>query len=67
MLALLFRLFEPEPGGAVEVDGVDVTTVALQRLRGSLAIVPQVIDFVLCSVICALCCSCICIRDTDYE
>eukprot|EP00038_Savillea_parva_P006061 m.161407 g.161407 ORF g.161407 m.161407 type:complete len:1586 (+) comp12073_c0_seq1:309-5066(+) len=41
VLALLYRLFEPEPGSLIEIDGVDITTVDLHRLRHALAIVPQ--------------------------
>lgn len=41
VLALLFRLFEPESGSTIEVDGVDITSVKLSNLRDALAIVPQ--------------------------
>ncbi|MBK6292891.1 MAG: ATP-binding cassette domain-containing protein [Ignavibacteria bacterium] len=36
----LFRFVEPE-SGTIMVDGVDITSVPLQRLRRSLAIIPQ--------------------------
>lgn len=37
----LFRLVDVS-GGKVEIDGVDISTVLLKRLRGGLALIPQV-------------------------
>ena len=42
LLLTLFRLVEIEPGGQIEIDGVDIRSVSLQKLRESLAIIPQV-------------------------
>ncbi|RPI66327.1 MAG: ATP-binding cassette domain-containing protein, partial [Ignavibacteriae bacterium] len=36
----LFRMVEPE-SGSIEIDGVNIATVPLQRLRRNLAIIPQ--------------------------
>ena len=43
LLVALFRLAELEHGGggAIFIDGVDVASVPLSRLRGALAIIPQ--------------------------
>lgn len=41
LLLTLFRLFEIEAGGSIEIDGVDIRSVDLQYLRQSLAIIPQ--------------------------
>lgn len=41
LLLTLFRLAESEPGGSIEIDGVDIRSVSLQKLRQSLAIIPQ--------------------------
>lgn len=40
LLSLVPRLFEP-PAGSVAVDGVDVTRLPLERLRGAIGMVPQ--------------------------
>lgn len=40
LLQTLFRFVEPQPG-AIMIDGVDITTIPLQRLRRSIAIIPQ--------------------------
>ena len=44
LIAAIFRLFEPEPGSVVEIDGINVGLAAgfpLQKLRASLAVIPQ--------------------------
>lgn len=41
LLLTLFRLVEIEEGGRIEIDGVDLRSVALETLRQSLAIIPQ--------------------------
>ena len=41
LLLALFRMVEPE-AGAVFVDGVDVATLGLTRLRSAMSIIPQV-------------------------
>ena len=41
LLLTLFRLVDIESGGSIEIDGVDIRSVALQQLRESLAIIPQ--------------------------
>eukprot|EP00041_Stephanoeca_diplocostata_P026627 m.720956 g.720956 ORF g.720956 m.720956 type:complete len:1460 (+) comp23010_c0_seq3:362-4741(+) len=41
ILALLFRLFEPEEGSIIAIDGINVTDISLSDLRRSLSIVPQ--------------------------
>lgn len=41
LLLTLFRLVEVEPGGSIEIDGVDIRSVSLSTLRGSLSIIPQ--------------------------
>ena len=40
IISALLRLVEP-CGGAVHIDGVDISTVGLRRLRESVAIIPQ--------------------------
>jgi ABC-type multidrug transport system fused ATPase/permease subunit len=40
LVALLFRLVEPS-AGSVTIDGVDIASVGLKRLRSAIAIVPQ--------------------------
>eukprot|EP00026_Physarum_polycephalum_P000785 Phypoly_transcript_00786.p1 GENE.Phypoly_transcript_00786~~Phypoly_transcript_00786.p1 ORF type:complete len:1319 (+),score=220.66 Phypoly_transcript_00786:74-4030(+) len=40
LMQALFRLVEP-CGGTVEIDGVDITQVPLERLRDGMAIIPQ--------------------------
>lgn len=40
LLQTLFRFVEPQPG-AIMIDGVDITTIPLHRLRRSIAIIPQ--------------------------
>lgn len=41
LLLTLFRLVEIEEGGSIEIDGVDIRSISLQKLRESLAIIPQ--------------------------
>ena len=41
LLLLLFRLFEIEGDGSIEIDGVDTRSVSIQSLRESLSIIPQ--------------------------
>lgn len=41
LLLTLFRLTEIEAGSSIEIDGVDVRSVAMESLRQSLAIIPQ--------------------------
>lgn len=41
LLLALFRIVEIEAGGRIEIDGVDLRSISLQRLRESLAIIPQ--------------------------
>lgn len=41
LLVALWRLVEIEGGGSIEIDGVDIRSVALADLRNSLAIIPQ--------------------------
>lgn len=41
LLLTLFRLVEIDPGGFIEIDGVDIRSVSLESLRQSLAIIPQ--------------------------
>jgi len=36
----LFRFIEPE-SGSIRIDGIDITTIPLQRLRRAVAIIPQ--------------------------
>ena len=45
MLAL-FRIVEAEAGSVIEIDGVDVFALGLQKLRSSLTIIPQVSECV---------------------
>ena len=40
LLALLFRLVEPS-AGQVTIDGVDISSLGLKRLRSAIGIVPQ--------------------------
>ncbi|NBW81465.1 ATP-binding cassette domain-containing protein [bacterium] len=40
LIQTLFRIVEP-PAGSVFIDGVDITLVPLERLRSSIAIIPQ--------------------------
>ena len=40
LLQCLFRLVDPE-SGSIEIDGVDLCTMGMERLRTSLAIIPQ--------------------------
>lgn len=40
LLSLLTREYEP-PSGAIELDGVDITRIPMQRLRSAYAVVPQ--------------------------
>lgn len=42
LLLTLFRLVEIEGDGFIQIDGVDIRSVALNELRRSLAIIPQV-------------------------
>ena len=41
LLLVLLRLVEPEPGGALEVDGRDVLGMGLDDLRSRVSIIPQ--------------------------
>lgn len=41
LLLTLFRIVEIEPGGSIEIDGVDIRSISLQGLRESLSIIPQ--------------------------
>lgn len=41
LLLTIFRLVEVEAGGRIEIDGVDLRSISLQRLREALAIIPQ--------------------------
>ena len=40
-MVVFFRLFEPEPGSAVMIDGVDIMGVPLALLRARLGVIPQ--------------------------
>eukprot|EP00536_Pseudo-nitzschia_multiseries_P006315 jgi/Psemu1/14958/gm1.14958_g len=41
LLLTLFRIVEIEAGGAIEIDGIDIRSVSMEKLRDSLAIIPQ--------------------------
>ena len=41
LLLALFRIVEIEAGGRIEIDGVDLRSVSLQKLRESLGENPQ--------------------------
>jgi len=41
LLLTLFRIAEIESGGAIEIDGIDIRSVSMEKLRDSLAIIPQ--------------------------
>lgn len=41
LMLALFRMVELSEG-ALYIDGIDISTIDLQRLRGSLSIIPQV-------------------------
>lgn len=41
LLLTLFRLVEIEGGGQIEIDGIDIRSISMQKLRESLAIIPQ--------------------------
>mmetsp|Transcript_22471 Transcript_22471/g.50152 ORF Transcript_22471/g.50152 Transcript_22471/m.50152 type:complete len:755 (-) Transcript_22471:4575-6839(-) len=41
LLLTLFRIVEIESGGRIEIDGVDIRSVSMQKLRESLSIIPQ--------------------------
>ena len=41
IMTALLRLFEAEPGSQILIDGVDITTVSLEELRSSIALIPQ--------------------------
>lgn len=41
LLLTLFRLVEIEGGGSIEIDGVDIRSMSMQKLRESLGIIPQ--------------------------
>ena len=41
LLLTLFRIVEIESGGAIEIDGIDIRSVSMEKLRESLAIIPQ--------------------------
>ncbi len=41
MVNSLFRLVEPMPGSVVKIDGVDISSLNLQKLRSCLSIIPQ--------------------------
>jgi len=41
LLLTLFRIVEIEPKGAIEIDGIDIRSVSMEKLRDSLAIIPQ--------------------------
>jgi ABC-type multidrug transport system fused ATPase/permease subunit len=41
ILNTLLRIVEADDGGVIEIDGVDVRTIGLKRLRRAMAIIPQ--------------------------
>lgn len=41
LLLTLFRIVEIESGGSIEIDGIDIRSVSIKKLRESLAIIPQ--------------------------
>ncbi len=41
LLAALCRLTAPEPGGAIQIDGVDIAGLGLDTLRSRLTVIPQ--------------------------
>ncbi len=58
MIGALFRLMEIE-GGAIMIDGVDTRSVPLRRLRGAMALIPQV--RVIASFSVRFFCVCVCV------
>merc|ERR1712127_496897 len=41
LLLTLFRIVEIESEGSIEIDGIDIRSVSIEKLRESLAIIPQ--------------------------
>ena len=41
LLLTLFRIVEIEPEGSIEIDGVDIRSISMRKLRDNLAIIPQ--------------------------
>ncbi|PVU98898.1 hypothetical protein BB559_001183 [Furculomyces boomerangus] len=41
LVSSLFRLVEPYPNGCIHIDGINISTIQLKRLRSSISMIPQ--------------------------